>query len=133
MLVNPTAFPSAATPSTASSAAAAGAQVTGDEFMTLLVAQLTNQDPLAPMDGAAFISQLSQLEMVSQLSGIKEILQSAHSYTNPVSTLGRTVHWVEPDGSIATGEVSALVKYGDDFRLQVGDRLLDFAEISIIE
>lgn len=133
MLVNPTAISSVATSSSASSAAATGVQVTGDEFMTLLVAQLTNQDPLSPMDSEAFISQLSQLEMVSQLDDIKGILASAHSYTNPVSTLGRTVYWVEPDGSLASGEVTGLVKYGGDFRLQVGDRLLDFAQITIIE
>ena len=132
MFVNPTAFPSAASSPT-SSIPSTGSQVTSDEFMTLLVAQLTNQDPLSPMDSGAFISQLSQLEMVSQLGDIREILQSAGSYTDPVSTLGRTVYWVEPDGSIASGEVTALVKHGGEFMVQVGDRLLDFAQITMIE
>ncbi len=138
MLVNSTTVPAVATSSaggdvTTSSAASRGPLVTSDEFMTLLVAQLTNQDPLSPMNSEAFISQLSQLEMVSQLGDIREVLQSAHSYTNPVSTLGRTVHWIEPDGSIASGEVTALVKYGGEFKVQAGDRLLDFAQITIIE
>lgn len=45
----------------------------------------------------------------------------------------RIVYWIEPDGSIAGGEVTALVKHGDEFKLQIGDRLLDFARITIIE
>ena len=31
-----------------------------DTFLTLLVAQLKNQDPLKPMDGSAFVAQLAQ-------------------------------------------------------------------------
>ena len=40
-----------------------------------------------------------------------------------------------PEGAVtlAGGEVAALVKHGAAFKLQVGDRLLDFARITIIE
>jgi flagellar basal-body rod modification protein FlgD len=41
-------------------------------FMTLLVAQLKNQDPLAPQDGAAFVAQLAQFNSLEQLTGIKQ-------------------------------------------------------------
>jgi flagellar basal-body rod modification protein FlgD len=131
MLINPTAVTS--TTATPSSAASGKQIITGDDFMTLLVAQLTNQDPMSPMDSEAFISQLSQLEMVSQLSDIKSILQSTGSYTDLVSTLGRTVYWTEVDGSSASGEVTALVEYGDTFMLHAGDRLLNFSDIIMIE
>lgn len=43
-----------------------------DMFMTLLVAQLKNQDPLQPQDGAAFVAQLAQFNSLEQLSGIHE-------------------------------------------------------------
>ncbi|MEK7724444.1 MAG: flagellar hook capping FlgD N-terminal domain-containing protein [Acidobacteriota bacterium] len=43
-----------------------------DMFMTLLVAQLKNQDPLAPQDGAAFVAQLAQFNSLEQLTGIRE-------------------------------------------------------------
>ena len=43
-----------------------------DMFMTLLVAQLKNQDPLAPQDGTAFVSQLAQFNSLEQLTGIKQ-------------------------------------------------------------
>lgn len=41
-------------------------------FMTLLVAQLKNQDPLAPQDGAAFVAQLAQFNSLEQLTGIRQ-------------------------------------------------------------
>lgn len=41
-------------------------------FMTLLVAQLKNQDPLQPQDGAAFVAQLAQFNSVEQLTGIRQ-------------------------------------------------------------
>jgi flagellar basal-body rod modification protein FlgD len=57
------------TPST-SSAASGGSE--RDMFMTLLVAQLKNQDPLAPQDGAAFVAQLAQFNSLDQLVGIRQ-------------------------------------------------------------
>lgn len=43
-------------------------------FMTLLVAQLKNQDPLAPQDGAQFLAQLAQFNSVEQLININDKL-----------------------------------------------------------
>lgn len=37
-----------------------------DSFITLLVAQVQNQDPLAPMESTEFVSQLAQLTQVEQ-------------------------------------------------------------------
>ncbi|PCI44763.1 MAG: flagellar biosynthesis protein FlgD [Moraxellaceae bacterium] len=37
------------------------------DFMTLMIAQLKNQNPLDPQDGAEFLSQLAQINSVEQL------------------------------------------------------------------
>lgn len=39
--------------------------------MSLLVAQLKNQDPLSPQDGTAFVAQLAQFNSLDQLVGIR--------------------------------------------------------------
>jgi flagellar basal-body rod modification protein FlgD len=60
--------PAAATPS-ASSASAAAAATTSlgqDAFLKLLMAQLRNQDPMNPVQGTEFVTQLSQFSMVEQ-------------------------------------------------------------------
>jgi flagellar basal-body rod modification protein FlgD len=43
-------------------------------FMTLLVAQLKHQDPLAPQDGAEFVAQLAQFNSLEQLININDRL-----------------------------------------------------------
>ncbi len=62
----------AAAADAASSAAAATTAKGADAnaFMTLLVAQLKNQDPLAPQDGAQFVAQLAQFNSLDQLISI---------------------------------------------------------------
>ena len=47
-----------------------------EEFLTLMIAQLENQDPTKPMDQMAFMSQLAQF---AQVSGIQESAQLRHS------------------------------------------------------
>ncbi len=46
-----------------------------DMFMTLLVTQLKNQDPLQPQDGAAFVAQLAQFNSLDQLVGIRQSIE----------------------------------------------------------
>jgi flagellar basal-body rod modification protein FlgD len=50
-----------------------------DLFLKLLVAQLKNQDPLAPQDGAQFVAQLAQINTVDQLVSIRQILEQLAS------------------------------------------------------
>lgn len=49
---------------------------TKDRFMTLLVAQMRNQDPLSPMDNAQMTSQLAQLSTVSGIEKLNTTLES---------------------------------------------------------
>ncbi|MFU8783867.1 flagellar hook assembly protein FlgD [Aliidiomarina sp.] len=45
-----------------------------ENFMTLLVAQLRNQDPLNPMDNAEMTSQLAQINTVSGIEQLNETM-----------------------------------------------------------
>lgn len=47
-----------------------------DQFMTLLVTQMKNQDPLNPMDNAQVTSQLAQLSTVSGIDKLNTTLES---------------------------------------------------------
>ena len=50
-----------------------------DDFLKLLVSQLQNQDPLNPMDGTQFASQLAQFTSVEQLANINATLETSIS------------------------------------------------------
>lgn len=62
--------------SASSSKGAFGGGVDG-MFMQLLVTQLKNQDPMAPMDPATFVNQLVGVTNLDQVSQINQLLQSA--------------------------------------------------------
>lgn len=49
---------------------AAGLQ---DEFLQLMVAQINNQDPLNPMDGTQYLSQLAQLSTVEGIQNLNTL------------------------------------------------------------
>jgi flagellar basal-body rod modification protein FlgD len=63
---------SAATGASTSSAATAagGVSLGGTDFLTLMLAQLKNQDPTSPVDSNTFLTQLAQL---SQVQGITQL------------------------------------------------------------
>lgn len=44
------------------------------DFMTLLVAQIQNQDPTSPMDNAEFTSQITQFSMLDELTSMGDKL-----------------------------------------------------------
>jgi len=53
-----------------------------EEFLTLMIAQLENQDPTEPMDQLAFMSQLAQF---AQVSGIQELNDSFSGLNNTLT------------------------------------------------
>ena len=46
-----------------------------DRFLTMLVTQLKNQDPLNPMDNAQITSQMAQINTVTGLEKVNESIQ----------------------------------------------------------
>jgi flagellar basal-body rod modification protein FlgD len=109
-------------------------RISADDFLRLLIAQLTHQDPLQPMQGQEFMAQLAQLESVARLGEIRDYLQASGAATNPLSTLGRTVHWADGAGELHSAKVDAVVcTNAGGFKLVAGDWQIDFAQILRIE
>lgn len=89
----------ATTTSTTSNAATNQTKLTGDlnRFLTLLVTQLQNQDPLQPLDANQFTSQLVQFasveQQINQNASLEKLLtaQSESTMAAAVSYLGATV------------------------------------------
>jgi flagellar basal-body rod modification protein FlgD len=69
-----------------------------DQFLTLFIAQIKNQDPLSPLDSAEFTAQLAQFTSVEQLYGmndslsdIKETLSDQSGQQDLIALIGKTV------------------------------------------
>ncbi len=94
-----------------------------DAFLTMLVAQLQNQDPLNPMDGTDFSAQLAQFSQLEQLINLNESMTSmATSMTqgsegDVVSYLGKqvtgTVDVMNVDDGTVSGGFYSLAKPAD--------------------
>ncbi len=50
---------------------------TGSTFLNLLVKELQNQDPTAPMDSTAMVGQMISLNQLDQLISINQVLSTA--------------------------------------------------------
>ncbi len=60
-------------------------------FLQLLVAQIQNQDPTAPMDSSTFLTQLAAFTQVEQLIGIRQDVQELDpASTSSTSSTGST-------------------------------------------
>jgi flagellar basal-body rod modification protein FlgD len=68
--------PPAASPPTAAQAAASSSTITANDFLTLLVAEMKNQDPTAPTDPNAYITQMVDVNSLQQLIGINSGITS---------------------------------------------------------
>ena len=66
------------------------AQEMSTMFLELLVAQISNQNPLEPMDGTEYVSQLAEFANVESLQSINQNTSSSLSYMNSLMVLEAT-------------------------------------------
>jgi flagellar basal-body rod modification protein FlgD len=101
----PSAYPSSLTTGT-STAPASQAQQEQSQFLQLLVAQLKEQDPLNPMDGTQFVTQLAQFSSLEQLINIRTDLdgmaKTAGSATQSQAATPSTSTTTPPPSSAST-------------------------------
>lgn len=61
-----------------------GEETNKDLFLKLLVAQMSNQDPLNPQDPTQYVTQLAQFSMLEQMQGFNEGMGYLVGLTNGV-------------------------------------------------
>ena len=90
------------------------------EFLSLLVTQLQNQDPLSPMDSQDFSAQLAQFSSLEQLTDINATLKSSAEMDMMLTT--------SINNTMAAGFVGKEVSsYGDNLSLiSEGSTPVDF-------
>lgn len=87
-----------------------------DQFMTLLVAQMKNQDPLNPMDNSQVTSQIAQINTVSGINDLNDALGAINGQIGTSQQLqasaliGRGV--LVPGNGISVGEEGAATPFG---------------------
>lgn len=79
-----------------------------DAFLQLLVTELSNQDPLNPMQDREFIAQLAQLSTLEQMTSLNagmEVLRLIQA----TGFVGKSIDAIAPDGTRLSGVVTEVV------------------------
>src|SRR5436309_15597448 len=82
-----------------------------NQFLQLMVSELTHQDPLNPMDNTQLVQQIGELRSIAasdQLTSTLQSLQTQQSLTTASSLIGKTVTALGADGQDVTGTVSSV-------------------------
>ncbi|CAN7537550.1 flagellar hook capping FlgD N-terminal domain-containing protein [Massilia sp. LjRoot122] len=102
-------FPASTTPASDKIATGVSTSENKDMFTKLLVAQIRNQDPLAPSDPSQFVNQLSQLSQTEALQQLAQTTSASASVLQSLQVLAMGAQ-VGSEVSIQTSRV----RLGDD-------------------
>ncbi len=110
-------------------------QVLGkDDFLKILITQLTNQDPTKPLEDKEFIAQMAQFSSLEQMNNMARNLEKLSGVLNAsqaISLLGKHVE-VGTDTQSISGRVEAVIT-GQYPQVLVNGAYYDFDEIRAIK
>ena len=81
------------------------------DFINMLVAELQNQDPTQPMDNSEILNQVSQIRSIESNDTLDTTLQSVllgQNVSTGSSLINQTVTGTDPSGNSVTGLVQSV-------------------------
>jgi flagellar basal-body rod modification protein FlgD len=85
--------------------------MTQDDFLTLLVTQLKNQDPMNPLDNESFVAQLAQFSTVSGITSTNDKLDALSQLTASNVRTG-ALQWIGRRVEAAEGVAGTVASVG---------------------
>ncbi|MEL5721713.1 MAG: flagellar hook assembly protein FlgD [Treponemataceae bacterium] len=104
-----------------------------NDFLELLIAQLTHQDPTSPLKDTEFIAQMAQFSSLEQMMNMTESLGKVNEVLTSVDSViavGKTVD-IETAGEIVSGLVTA-AKRGEVPEVQVNGKWYLWKEVTTV-
>ena len=111
----------------------ASQQLGKDDFLKLLITQLSNQDPTNPMEDTQFIAQMAQFSSLEQMTNMNESFNKMAAMINSsqaAATIGRTVD-IEVGDTTARGVVEATTM-GSQPQVMVNGMYYDLDKIKAV-
>ncbi len=98
-------------------------QLDVEHFITLMITELQNQDPLNPLDNAQMLQQISQIREIGATDDLTKTLESVvigQSISSASSLLGKEIRAITDTGSPVFGKVDKVTITDGVPRLHVG-------------
>ena len=114
-----------------------------NQFLQLMVTELTNQDPLNPMDNTQLVQQIGEIRQISattQLSDTLNAVQAGQSLTTASSLIGKTVHALTSDHQNVSGVVDKVTVDVDPnnadkrtYSIHIGNKSVPLANVREVQ
>ena len=108
-------------------------QLDRDAFLRLLITELSNQDPMRPMEDKEFIAQLAQFSSLEQMQGMNQTLEAfvqSQTTFQAAGLIGRTVEATDPEtGDQFIGKVDSVQFESGKPLLRVQDRNIPLSSV----
>lgn len=104
-----------------------------DDFLKLLITQLSNQDPTNPMEDTEFISQMAQFSSLEQMTNMSNSFSKMANFLNSqeaAATIGKTVELNVGD-TTTVGVVEGATR-GDNPQIRVNGMFYSMDKINAI-
>lgn len=104
-----------------------------NDFLNLIVAQMTNQDPMNPMENTDFIAQMAQFSSLEAMSDLREVAMEGQA----TSLIGKNVVVASYDSKgeleVQEGIVQRVTIFGGEARLYVNDKEYGYSNVMEIK
>ena len=114
-----------------------------NQFLQLMVSELTHQDPLNPMDNTQLVQQIGELRSIAasdQLTTTLQSLQTQQSLTTAASLIGKQVTALDSKNNNISGTISAVTVQVDpddnskrSYQVKIGDQTVDLNNVREVD
>lgn len=106
-----------------------------DDFMKILLTQLSSQDPLQPVQDQEFIAQMAQFSALEQMMNVADQLNQLRNSLGISSDLiGKQVEWQKINSAgeveVETGVVESIRFVAGQQYVEIGDELISLDQIT---
>ena len=109
--------------------------LTMSDFIKMMVAELSNQDPMNPMSNTEMLQQISQMRSVTsndRLTAGIESLTAGQALSTASSLIGKTVTGVNTLNQSVTGKVEKVTIENGEAKLYVGFSIISVGNVTAI-
>ncbi len=106
-----------------------------NQFLTLLVEELKNQDPTAPTDEKQTLSQLAQFSSLEQMQNLNQTLTASSGFgqvAQSAALIGKTISTATVDTTGISGVVSSVTFLNGKSYLHVGSQDIDASTVTTV-